>query len=599
MELTDVINMISAINLRVIYLETGPSQGASTLPTAPGGPQGRMKKTIKIPLFQVLYGRGVAPPADWSDLVLTKTETRKMAEIITEGLNKYTIRSLQQKVNSSIRDLGDDHLGETQELARALKLVMQGVQQKGHRDELYKTDIQICIDALTALIAKPGAPFNPKFEGPTRLPPVEKSQSGGGGGEGGGGGGGGGGVPVPGTDPAGGGSVAADGDVGVTDSSGGGSEAVGGSRLPESGDGSDDKPDDGDAMDEDPDDDAFKDTLRGWWTSSDRAPDVDTAIAKSGYKSLEQRTHAYKLIRELLAESRELNEAVMEALKPPARELRPRPPPGLQMISAPAPEGVYPTWVNDQEPKTVFPFTFVSLFERRIKENIVRCFSNEIEAFRLVAKHVIHNSKWVKLKTDGDNKMLTWSPPPEGGNPNFIVSNFEAMTPLAMYGGEITRGSEGKIIYFSGYQVQLGFTLSDKKESNLMIDSNVKSPPELLQKINDLGNAHLVNHTCQNENCNIGRVVVGSLGSKFGYLEFPVISVKPGKLTELKEGDELTVNYGENYVKTQQAWLEMRVSKDGHFERVQIHEIEECMCPSCKEARKDDATAGNWMIKRD
>jgi hypothetical protein len=481
-------------------------------------------------------------------------------------------------------------------LARALKLVMQGVQQKGHRDELYNTDIQICIDALTALIAKPGAPFNPKFEGPTRLPPVDKSQSGGGGG---------GGVPVPGTDP-----------------SGGGGEAEGGSRLPESGDGSDDKPDGGDAMDEDPDDDAFKDTLRGWWTSSDRVPDVDAAIAKSGYKSLRQRAHAYTLIGDLLVESRIMNEAVLEALKRvhPTKDqrlrefirqqikrvhpttdqrFRRRPSKDPNRVGVPAPEEVYPDWVDDEAPLSVFPFTFARGFNLAIKQRIVRCFVGEIEAFREIAKHVIHNSKWVKLETDGDNRKLTWSPPLEGGNPNFIVSNFEAMTPLAMYGGEITQGLEGKTIYFSGYQVKLGFTLSGKKESDLMIDSHVGSPPLLLEQIQHLGNAHLVNHTCQDENCNIGRVVVGSLGSKRGCLEFPVILVKPGKLGGLKKGDELTVNYGEDYVKTQKAWLEMKVFKDAHWQRVQRDDIEECMCPSCNEARKGDPTAGNWMIKRD
>ena len=137
MELADVMDMISAINLRVVYLETGPSQGASTLPTAPGGPQGRIKKTIRTPLFQVLYGRGnVAPPLDLSDWVLSKTETRKMAEIITEGLNKYTIRSLPQKVNLSIGNLGGlrETLRETQELALALKTILFRLKQKGLRD---------------------------------------------------------------------------------------------------------------------------------------------------------------------------------------------------------------------------------------------------------------------------------------------------------------------------------------------------------------------------------------------------------------------------------------------------------------------------------
>ena len=94
-------------------------------------------------------------------------------------------------------------------------------------------------------------------------------------------------------------------------------------------------------------------------------------------------------------------------------------------------------------------------------------------------------------------------------------------------------------------------------------------------------------------------MVVRSLGSKLGCLEFPVILVKPGKLDGLKRGDELTVNYGPDYVKPQKAWLEMRVLQDDAWHRVQIDEIEGCMCPSCQEARKDDPTAGNWMIKRD
>ena len=158
------------------------------------------------------------------------------------------------------------------------------------------------------------------------------------------------------------------------------------------------------------------------------------------------------------------------------------------------------------------------------------------------------------------------------------ITTDDAFLDIGVYGGLLTTDAGRE---YSAYQMPV---LQENKDE-LCIDSEELARPTPLPDFEELsacaialGGAHLVNHRCSGS-C----AVFNSWFFPPIQLPLVVLSIKQHK--SLNDGDEITVNYGPEYVKTRKQWLTLyeqqnpgasEEDKTAYFATLEV-----CQCVPC------------------
>lgn len=177
------------------------------------------------------------------------------------------------------------------------------------------------------------------------------------------------------------------------------------------------------------------------------------------------------------------------------------------------------------------------------------------------------------------------------------VTNWKPFNSMALFCGEISLEQD-----VDDQSYSCGIFLDTEKMNEYVLDCRtvaLQSAADIHQKIlqdmaKKLGNAHILQHRCSKFNCKFYDV---KFHKQNDYIMVPAIKWKNKSILP-KEGEELTINYGADYVKTWKKWMEIdwvkQLLSEGQTEQDIADMFILCACDDCTIAQDHNK---KYMIK--